>query len=63
MFCKGFSLRLVQSWGQRIAHIANQIGTCSGMTGERKTSDANNKTAKADLVAALKASFDACDAA
>ena len=53
----------VQSWGQRIAHIANQIGTCSGMTGERKTSDANNKTAKADLVAALKASFDACDAA
>ncbi|HXB71187.1 MAG TPA: DinB family protein [Candidatus Acidoferrales bacterium] len=53
----------VQSWGQRIAHIANQIGTCSGMTGERKTSDAGNKTAKADLVAALKASFDACDAA
>ena len=53
----------MQSWGQRIAHIANQIGTCSGMTGERKTSDANNKTAKADLVAALKASFDACDAA
>ena len=53
----------VQSWGQRIAHIANQIGTCSAMTGERKTSDANNKTAKADLVAALKASFDACDAA
>lgn len=53
----------MQSWGQRIAHIANQIGTCSGMTGERKTSDAANKTAKADLVAALKASFDACDAA
>jgi len=53
----------MQTWAQRIAHIANQIGTCSGMTGERKTSDANNKTAKADLVAALKASFDACDAA
>jgi uncharacterized damage-inducible protein DinB len=53
----------VQSFAQRIAHIANQIGTCSAMTGERKTSDANNKTAKADLVAALKASFDACDAA
>jgi len=53
----------MQSWAQRIAHIANQIGTCSGMTGERKTSDANSKTAKADLVAALKASFDACDAA
>ena len=54
----------VQSWGQRIAHIANQIGTCSAITGgERKTSDAASKTAKADLVAALKASFDACDAA
>ena len=52
-----------QTWAQRIAHISNQIGTCSGMTGERKTSDAANKTAKADLVAALKASFDACDAA
>ena len=52
-----------QTFAQRIAHIANQIGTCSAMTGERKTSDANNKTAKADLVAALKASFDACDAA
>jgi hypothetical protein len=33
------------------------------MTRERKISDANNKTAKADLVEALKASFDACDAA
>jgi len=53
----------MQTWAQRIAHIANQIGTCSAMTGERKTSDANNKTAKAELVAALKASFDACDAA
>jgi hypothetical protein len=53
----------VQSWGQRIAHVANQIGTCSAMTGERKQSDAASKTAKADLVAALKASFDACDAA
>ena len=33
------------------------------MTGERKPSAATGKTAKADLVAALKASFDACDAA
>ena len=53
----------MQTFGQRMAHIANQIGTCSAMTGERKQSDANSKTAKADLVAALKASFDACDAA
>lgn len=53
----------VQSWAERIAHVANQIGTCSSLTGERKPSQANGKTAKADLVAALKASFDACDAA
>jgi uncharacterized damage-inducible protein DinB len=53
----------VQSFGERIAHIANQIRTCSSITGEAKQSDANSKTAKADLVAALKASFDACDAA
>jgi hypothetical protein len=53
----------LQSFGQRIAHVAGQIRTCSGLTGEAKQSDANNKTAKADLVAALKASFDACDAA
>ena len=53
----------MQSFGERIAHIANQIGTCSALTGERKPSQATGKTAKADLVAALKASFDACDAA
>jgi hypothetical protein len=53
----------LQTFGQRVAHVAGQIGGCSGLTGERKTTDANSKTAKADLVAALKASFDACDAA
>jgi hypothetical protein len=53
----------MQSFGERIGHIANQIGNCSAMTGERKPSQAAGKTAKADLVAALKASFDACDAA
>src|SRR3954454_24180686 len=53
----------MQSFGERIGHIANQIGTCSAMTGERKPSQATGKTAKADLVAALKASFDVCDAA
>ena len=53
----------MQSFGERIAHIANQIGTCSALTGERKPSQATGKTAKADIVAALKASFDACDAA
>jgi hypothetical protein len=53
----------MQSFGERINHIANQIGTCSMMTGERKPNPAQGKTAKADIVAALKASFDACDAA
>ena len=53
----------MQGFGERIAHIANQIGTCSTMTGERKPNPAQGKTAKADLVAALKASFEACDAA
>lgn len=54
----------VESFGQRVAHIANQIRTCSAVTGgEPKQSSAAGKTAKADLVAALKESFDACDAA
>lgn len=51
----------VQTFGQRMAHVANQIGTCSSLTGERK--QAAQATSKADIVAALKASFDACDAA
>ena len=53
----------LQSFGERVAHIAGQIGTCSNLTGERKPNPAQGKTSKADLVAALKASFDACDAA
>jgi hypothetical protein len=53
----------LQSFGERVAHVAGQIGACSGLTGERKPNQATGKTAKADLVAALKASFDACDAA
>ena len=53
----------MQSFGERIAHIANQIGTCSSLTGERKPNPAQGKTSKADIVAALKTSFEACDAA
>ena len=53
----------LQSFGERVAHVAGQIAPCSGLTGERKPNPAMGKTAKADLVAALKASFDACDAA
>src|SRR5262245_46340931 len=53
----------MQSFGERIAHVAGQIGTCSSLTGERKPNPAQGKTAKADIVAALKVSFEACDAA
>jgi hypothetical protein len=54
----------VESWGQRVAHIADpQLATCSGMTGERKAGTAKSKTSKADLVAALSESFAACDKA
>jgi len=51
----------VETFGQRVAHIANQMGTCSAINGARKPSSAQGKTAKADLVAALKESFDECD--
>ena len=51
----------VQTFAQRIAHVAGQIRTCSGITGEAKPPA--QATTKADIVAALKASFDACDAA
>jgi hypothetical protein len=51
----------IETFGQRVAHIANQMGTCSGINGARKASSAVGKTSKADLVAALKESFDECD--
>jgi DinB superfamily len=53
----------MQSFGERIAHIAGQMGTCSALTGERKPNPAQGKTSKADIVAGLKTSFDACDSA
>lgn len=53
-----------ETFGQRVAHIADaQLPSCTGMTGERRTGTAKSKTSKADLVAALKESFDACDKA
>jgi hypothetical protein len=52
----------IRTFGALIGHIAGQYRTCGAVKGEQKTID-TNKTAKADLVAALKASFDACDAA
>jgi len=53
----------MEAFGQRMIHIANQIGTCSAMSGERKPNPAAGKTAKADIVAGLKTSFEACDVA
>ncbi len=51
----------IETFGQRVAHIANQMGTCSAINGARKPSSATGKTSKADLVAGLKESFDECD--
>lgn len=54
----------VRTFGALIGHIADsQTRTCSTVTGEAKTGGAGSKTAKADLVAALKSSFADCDAA
>lgn len=51
-----------RNFGGWVAHVADsQMNTCSSTAGERKSIDAASKTSKADLVAALKASFDACD--
>ncbi len=52
------------SYGQWVAHIADSMTRYCGIVGgEMKTPDAASKTGKADLVAALKASFARCDAA
>lgn len=53
----------LQSFGERVAHVAGMIGTCSGLTGERKPNPAQGKTSKAELVAGLKAAAESCDAA
>jgi len=54
----------IRTFGALLAHIADaQTGLCSSVHGERKRGDAGTKTTKADLVAALAASFAECDAA
>jgi hypothetical protein len=53
----------MQSFGERIAHIAiSSIGPCSGMSGSAKSIDGKTLKSKADVVSALKDSFAACDA-
>jgi hypothetical protein len=50
------------TFGQWVGHIADsQMGACSRLNGEQKNLGAAQKTSKADLEAALKASFDECD--
>jgi len=54
----------VGTFGSRVAHVADaHILICSAVKGETKKPDTAGKTSKADLVAALKASFDYCDGA
>jgi len=52
----------IRTFGALIAHIADAQGrTCAAVGGGTAPPSAGAKTAKADLVAALKASFDVCD--
>jgi hypothetical protein len=54
----------IRTFGELVAHVADsQTGNCTAAKGERKPGTAKGKTTKADLVAALKASFGECDAA
>jgi len=55
----------VRTFGQLMAHIADsQARTCSAVNGgEPKAVNAGSKTAKADIVAAMKESFAICDTA
>ena len=51
-----------RTYGEIVGHIADvQLALCGNAKGEQKKGDAESKTTKADLVAALKASFDYCD--
>jgi hypothetical protein len=54
----------IRTFGELMAHIADtQTRTCSALHGQARSGDAASKKTKDDLVAALKASFDECDAA
>lgn len=62
---ENFSFRTTQqvrTYGEMIAHIVDvQTMLCSAVKGEMKMGTSAGKTSKADLSAALKASFDYCD--
>lgn len=53
-----------RSFAGWVGHVADaQARTCSGLTGQQLNLGAAQMTTKADLVAAVKKSFDSCDAA
>jgi hypothetical protein len=53
-----------RTFSQIIAHLADtQLRTCSALNGAPKSPNAASKTAKGELVAALKESFSICDQA
>jgi DinB superfamily len=52
----------VRSFAEMIAHVADaQVRMCGVVKGEAPAANAVSKSAKAELVSALKASFDYCD--
>jgi hypothetical protein len=52
----------VGTFGEMIAHVANaKFRMCGVVKGESPTANAASKTTKAELVAALRASFAYCD--
>lgn len=54
----------VRTFAQLMGHIIDaQMGFCSAVKGESKRLNASSKSTKADLIAALKTSFDECDSA
>jgi uncharacterized damage-inducible protein DinB len=54
----------IRTFAQLVGHVADaQARTCSAVMGSPKSVDAGSKTSKADLVAALKESFEICDSA
>jgi hypothetical protein len=53
----------VRTYAEIMMHVADtQMQLCGMAKVEQKTGSAGSKTSKADVVAALKASFDYCDA-
>ena len=52
----------VRAFGEMIAHVADgQLLMCAVVKGEKVSATAASKKSKADLIAALQASFDYCD--